>query len=115
MKNVLARTLTLGALAASIGCGDNPRPSDDEVGNDSADSVDADNGESGSADDGMKFDFGLDSSDSDSTDETADTIDTADSNDETADSDDGPDTKFDLGGVPDNGFMNCQGDGDAEF
>ncbi|MFV8749598.1 hypothetical protein ACNOYE_03485 [Nannocystaceae bacterium ST9] len=98
--------LTMGLLLAS-GCGDNPS-GDDEVGtaetssttsNDGATEAGtstADSAESGS-------DSGSDATDAPTT-----------TNDDNAD--EGPQTKFDIGIVPDTGFMNCQdGGGDAEF
>ncbi|MFV8749599.1 hypothetical protein ACNOYE_03490 [Nannocystaceae bacterium ST9] len=111
------RILTLAALVATVGalgCGDNPPSGDDEVGNDSPDTgltqdgtADG-NGESasGTADNGT-----ADDTTSNPTDSTAD-----DATDSTGnDGNEGPQTKFDIGIVPDTGFMNCGDGGDAEF
>jgi hypothetical protein len=119
MKKTLVRSLALGALV-SLGCADNPRPGDEEIGNDSSDGnttqdADADaDGESGS---GSADDADTDASSSDEGTDTDTTVGTT-TDDDDDDDDDGPQTKFDLGGVPDNGFMNCGdggGGGNGEF
>ncbi len=102
--------MCVGFLLA-VGCGDKPGAGNDEVGttdagtssNDTNTEVGTEAGDSTSATETV----GTDSVTTAATDDTT-------SNDENAD--EGPQTKFDIGTVPDTGFMNCgEGGGDSEF
>ncbi|MFV8749600.1 hypothetical protein ACNOYE_03495 [Nannocystaceae bacterium ST9] len=111
MTKTLTRTLTLAALITAVGCGDNPR-GDDEVGNDAPDTgVTADADADATAEAGSESAGGESASDSTVGDSTAGEGDST--GDSTGDGDSGPGTKFDLGVVPDTGFMNCQGGGNG--
>ena len=104
------RVLSVGLLV-SLGCG-GASPGDDEVGSasDTGTSTKADADTTPESGSGTAESSGSASDSTDASDSSATTLATED----TADS--GNHTKFDLGGVPDTGFMNCQGgNGDPEF
>jgi hypothetical protein len=113
LRSTIVHLFSVGLLV-SLGCSDGPGKGDDELGNPESDSTNPD----ADADADADVDAGTESATStadtvaDSSDTTADTT----SDDDPDDDDDGNHTKFDLGVVPDTGFMNCQdGGGNAEF
>ena len=120
MNMTLTRTLTLGVLAgtlASLGCGDGGRAdAADEIGN-TLDTLD-----SGLTQDATSAESGSGTADTASTantagdgdgDPTATTASDSTTSNDSADT--GTQTKFDIGVVPDTGFMNCGNGGDSEF
>jgi hypothetical protein len=115
-RSSIIRLFSVGLLV-SAGCGDPPGKGDDEVGTaPDSDSSNADADADADADAGSESASSTADEDDDGPDTTADTTSTVDASDDDDDDDDGPQTKFDLGGIPDNGFMNCgEGGGNADF
>ncbi len=108
MKTI-TRVAGLACLVSNLGCGDTPGNAD-EVGGTQESSTTQDSGTEVGNETGSGT---AESSDSATTTTTATTDATTDAT--TSDSaESGPQTKFDIGTVPDTGFMNCGG-GDSEF
>jgi hypothetical protein len=113
MLKSVPRSLAVGALLASVGCGDNNGRVDDDVG-DGPDGVTQDAEADADAEAGTEV---ADNGDGDGDPTSSTDASTDDATDEPTD-DDGPDTgpqtKFDLGTVPD-AAHNCMTDEDADF